>query len=56
MASRSAASRRVPENDSSIAYVQADGLVIKNLLFDIVSLKIIYAAADHIVNPYGKLT
>lgn len=27
MASRAGTSRRVPENDSTIAYVQADGLV-----------------------------
>lgn len=32
MAGRSAASRRLPENDSTIAYVQADGLVSSLIL------------------------
>lgn len=33
MAGRGGSSRRIPENDSTIAYVQAEGLVSKQALW-----------------------
>lgn len=58
MASRAGPSRRVPENDSSIAYVQADGLVITHLFtyYQSILLKFCFETMTILLIPYGNLT
>lgn len=56
MTGRGAAARRIPENDTTIAYVQADGLVCNIKLFTFnEKLSFSHISITHTLNIYRLL-